>query len=483
MSETERRLSAQSAEHETDNTAAAPEDMGTAASVEASAHRAYPLLATARTFFLLAVAITVVAAPYLYGQTDHSHFLVIIGALLGALGFGLSPWIDERAQREHANGATNALLERWATLAIFAAFLALYASMMFPPSPFDEELRQAVAFLHGHVAIDAPKSFIEHAQVGPYSYALHPPLPAILMMPLAAIWGMATDQTEFSVVVGAIDIALAWVLLGRLTSNLNVRLWLTLFFGLGNVLWYESLLGTTWAVPMNTAVLFTLLALIELYGEMRPVWLGVFAALACLARYDMVLAVPSYAAIAWSRGHRISELFWIVPPFLVAGAIFIGLNEVRYHNFFDVGVLMVARDQGYSGAFGFKYFPGNFYTLFFMAPSVNGTFPYIHPGFGGQALTLTSPAFVLALRPSFKRLEVAALGIAAALISIPSLFHFTNGFAQFGTRFYITTFPLLLVMMALEMRRRTDQLAKILIVASIVLVSFGIWHVRMYGFN
>ena len=45
-------------------------------------------------------------------------------------------------------------------------------------------------------------------------------------------------------------------------------------------------------------------------------------------------------------------------------------------------------------------------------------------------------------------------------------------------------YPLaVLVMMALGMRRRTDQLAKILIVTSIVLVSFGIWHVRMYGFN
>ena len=98
----------------------------------------------------------------------------------------------------------------------------------------------------------------------------------------------------------------------------------------------------------------------------------------------------------------------MVPPFLVAGALFIGFNEVRYHTLFDVGILKVARDQGYSGAFGIKYFPGNFYTLLFMAPTVNGSFPYIHPVFSGQALPLTSPAFVLAFRPSFRRLAFGA---------------------------------------------------------------------------
>jgi hypothetical protein len=408
--------------------------------------------------------------------------LVVFAAFGAAIALWFFPRLSERGG-QGAGAVAVSVAERWSTFALFAAFLALYGATMFPPTPYTEELRQAVAFLHGHVSIDAPQSFIEHAQIGPYSYALHPPLPAFMLMPLAAIWGMATDQTEFSVVVGAVDIALVWVLLGRLTRSVSVRVWLTLFFGLGNVLWYESLLGTTWAVPMNTAVLFTLLALIELYGEARPLWIGICAALSCLARYDMVLALPSYAAIAWSRGRKIDELLWIVPPFLAAGAIFVGLNEVRYHSFFDVGPLIVARAQGYTAAFGLKYFPGNFYTLLFMAPSVNDTFPYIHPGFGGQALTLTSPAFVLALRPSFKRLEIAALGLASVLVSIPSLFHFTNGFAQFGTRFYITTFPLLLVMMALGMRRRVDQLAKILIVISIFLVSFGIWHVRMYGFG
>ena len=109
------------------------------------------------------------------------------------------------------------------------------------------------------------------------------------------------------------------------------------------------------------------------------------------------------------------------------------------------------------------------------------TFPYLHPVFSGQALTLTSPAFVLALRASFKRLEVVAMALAAALISIPSLVCYANGFAQFGTRHYIPAFPFLLVMMAIGMPRRTDQLTRILICVSIFLVGFGVWHIHVWG--
>ena len=70
-------------------------------------------------------------------------------------------------------------------------------------------------FSTGHTYIDAPPNFLEAAQVGPYRYALHPPLAAILMMPAAAIWGMSANQTMWSLFIGALDAALAWRLLGR----------------------------------------------------------------------------------------------------------------------------------------------------------------------------------------------------------------------------------------------------------------------------
>lgn len=436
----------------------------------------------ARRFLLAAIAAVVIFLPNFVSQDRTSNFLIYSAAALALAGFAIV-----RGRESDVGGPTflrirSALsAEGWVSLAVFIAFLAFYAVTMYPPSPFNEQVRQAVAFIHGHTYIDAPQSFLEHVQIGKYSYALHPPLPAIMLMPFTAIWGMDTNQTEYSVVVGAVAIALAWILLGRFRLSLNSRVWLTVFFGLGNVLWYETTLGTTWALPMNTSIIFTMLALIELFGEARPLWVGIWAAIATLGRYDLALAAPVYAILLLAKGRTFAEILEMIPGYLAVGVIFVGLNEARFGSFFDQGVMLT----GPKGApvFSLSYLPGNLYTVLFMAPTINSNFPYIHPVFSGQALTLTSPAFVLALRPSFRRLTITMMGLAAVLVSIPSLLCYANGFAQFGTRHYIPAFPFLLVMMAIGMPRRTDQLTKILICVSIFLVAFGIWQIHIWGLN
>jgi len=366
-------------------------------------------------------------------------------------------------------------MTRRAPILVFLSFLALYAATAFPASPFNEQLRQAFAFVHGHLSIDAPQSFLEHAQVGNYSYALHPPLPAFLLIPFAALWGMTFNQGIFSVLIGALNAMLVWVLLGRLKAD--GRLWLTIFFGAGTIVWYETAIGTTWALPMTTALAFELLTLIELFGEARPLWIGVWGGLAALGRYDLAFVGPAYLLFAWWKGRTVRELCWMAPGFLAAATIYVALNEARYGSPFDIGLWFIPNVHP-AAVFGFRYLPLNLNTLFFMAPVVNENFPYIHPVVIGQALTLTSPAFVLALRPSFRRFEVWTMALAAALVSIPMLLCYANGMGQFGTRHFISAFPFLLAMMAMG---EVDQLAKILICVSVILIAAGICSIRMWG--
>lgn len=459
-----------------------------------SAQRKAPALPLAakspRDVFLLALLMVAADALFLAWR-GYPQNRVALDAALIAIAALMLPALAQRANAPGeiaapmSPGAAISRLtsfEDYWTLAIFTSFLALYAITSSLDTPYNEQVRQAVAFLHGHTYIDAPSTFLEHAQVGPYSYALHPPLPAILLMPLAAIWGMQTNQAAFCVVVGAADVALAWRLLGRFRLDFNARIWLTIFFGAGTILWYETIVGTTWALPMVVSVFFTLATLIEVFGSARPLWLGVFAGLASLARYDLALAAPVYAALAYIKGRKLRELLWMAPGFAMVGMVFIGLNEARYGSIFDQGLHFIPNVH-VNPIFGLRYLPGNLYTIFFMAPALNDRFPYVHPVFTGQALTLTSPAFVLALRASFRRMVPVLMGLSAFVVSIPSLLCYANGFAQFGTRHYLQAFPFLLVMMAVGMRRRADQLTKILIVTSLILIAFGVWHVRLYGFG
>jgi hypothetical protein len=419
-------------------------------------------------------ALDLVLSDTLYLEL-HREFPIWPMLAAAAVAWILLIWPAAFRKRLEADAA---LLERWLMWTVFAGFLALYAVSSFPATPYNEQLRQAVAFLHGHTWIEAPKSFLEAAQVGPYRYALHPPLPAIMMMPVAAIWGMDVNQTMWSLFIGALDAALAWRLLGKFRLTLEARMWLTVFFGAGTILWSETIYGNTWSMPETCSIIFTLLALDEAFGLARPLRLGIFAGLAALSRYELALAGVAYAILALMRGRRIRDLFLIVPGFVAAGIVFVCLNEARYRSFFDQGIALTG--PAYAPAFGLRYLVGNLYTILFMGPIVDENFPYFHPNLGGLSLIYTSPALVLALRANLARIEALLMAVTAFVVAIPSLLCYANGFAQYGTRHYLQVFPFLLVMMAMGMRR-ADRMAKILIAVSVIFITFGVVHIRIWG--
>jgi hypothetical protein len=138
---------------------------------------------------------------------------------------------------------------------------------------------QALAFLDGRAAITWPvpgNDFfqdvlpVRDTAGNPTGYGLlpFPPLPAIVLLPFVALFGLATDQRVISVVLGAIDVGLCWWALGHLPVNRPIRLAVTLFFGFGTVLWYAAGLGTTWFLAHVVALAPLLLAVgIALGGD------------------------------------------------------------------------------------------------------------------------------------------------------------------------------------------------------------------------
>jgi hypothetical protein len=233
---------------------------------------------------------------------------------------------------------------------------------------------------------------------------------------------------------------------------------------------------------MVVAVAFTMAGLAEFYGDARPGVIGFTAGLAALARYDLAFVWPVWTLLTYLKRPALRELLWLVPGFVFAALIYAGFNEVRYGSLFDRGVFLMEMDIPHKSSI--HYLPTNVYTLFFMAPSLSPKFPYIHPEGGGQALILTSPAFLLALRPSFRSLMPSALMAAAVISIIPSLLYFTNGFVQFGTHHYVHAFPFLFALIALGLPDgKMDQLTRLLIVFSVVLIAYGVWHIGIYGYG
>ena len=279
---------------------------------------------------------------------------------------------------------------------------------------------------------------------------------------------------------------------GSQTVKTSPRIWLTAFFAFGTIMWSESINGGSWQVSMLVANLMTLLALNEVFGNARPLQVGIYAGLAALSRYDLLLAWPIYILFVVYRRPPIrwpAALSGIAPIFVgfaLAGAGYIWFNEARFGTLTDTGLWRYDPANGNLALttpptlFAWRYFPGNFFTLFYMAPTLMDRFPYIRPLPGGQSILTTSPAFLLALRASWQRLDVDLMAAMALLSALPVLFYVGNGMTQFGTRHFVAVFPFLVVLMALG--GELDQMGKVLIVVSVCLIALGIlamWRVGL----
>ncbi len=120
---------------------------------------------------------------------------------------------------------------------------------------------QALAFLEGKAAIRYPvgatatspgnaffQDVLPVATTDGVSRGLvpFPPLPAVVLMPFVALWGLATDGQLVFAIIGALDVGIAWWMLGKLPVRTWVRVAATVFFGFGTVFWYAAQIGTTW---------------------------------------------------------------------------------------------------------------------------------------------------------------------------------------------------------------------------------------------
>ena len=139
------------------------------------------------------------------------------------------------------------------------------------PTLFNHFVWQAEAFLDGRFAVRFPVTgefdnwYLQDIMplVGQSGFGLipFPPLPAVLVLPLVIVFGLATDPSLLAVVIGAINVGLAWRLTSRLTKDPRAALLATLFFAFGTVHFYAAMLGSTWFLAHVVAITFVILAI------------------------------------------------------------------------------------------------------------------------------------------------------------------------------------------------------------------------------
>jgi hypothetical protein len=149
---------------------------------------------------------------------------------------------------------------------VAACLLIYFLIHLDRPNNYLHFVLQAQAWLDGNTSIPMPQYQDVMPILAPDGTPTgrgiipFPPLPAWVLLPFVAIWHYQTNQQLLSAVFGAVDVGLAYWMLGRLPIRQEIRILTALFLGLGTVLFYTSVIGTTWFWAHIVAVACLLLS-------------------------------------------------------------------------------------------------------------------------------------------------------------------------------------------------------------------------------
>lgn len=306
-------------------------------------------------------------------------------------------------------------------------------------------------------------------------YVSFPPFPALLMTPFVALHGYQFNDTSFSVLIGALAIALFYSLLRFLrhereidrTRNETIAIALVLAFG--TVFFYCTIRGEVWFSAQVMGVALTALYLRNSVRARRPMLAGLFFAMATLTRTPLMFAGLFFVleAIAPERGNRLAQLKTMgqrlpeigrkiglfaagAAPLAIAAAVY---NYVRFgklsefgHSFLYNNRVNVDIDR--YGLFDLTYLPRNIEAAFLKLPKVSLNPLQLGYDPHGLSLLLTLPILVFLLIPKERRRLTLPLWLTVAICALPGLFYQNTGYMQFGFRFSLDYTPYLLVLFA-----------------------------------
>lgn len=443
-------------------------------------------------------------------------------------------------------GRVRGALERADPALVGVLFVALAIGVYVFSNParlgwYNHFVWQADAYLQGRFVIDFPVSegpfanaYLNDvmplpAAAGEPRYGLlpFPPLPAVLMIPFVAVFGLATDSQLLAALLGAVNVGLAWRMTTRLTDNRAAAFLATLFFAFGTVHWYAAMLGTTWFLAHVVATTFLFLGItLALDGERReqlrstlgnirgspgPIgWLrsqvdplqfvaGFVFGLAALSRLTILFGAPFFALVGAGGSYRrraLSAGLGAVLPLgmlLVYNVVSTGhifnpayewLYQTEYHGYMPPD-LQIDRSLGLEHV---GHVPRNALVMFGWLPIVNPecglslfdkACPLVKPDAIGMSLLLTSPAYLLALplvRAAWHKRVIMGAALAVLAIGFVILMHFGPGWVQFGFRRSndFAPFALILITLAiawLGVRRLTVGLVAL----SILVNAWGVY--------
>ena len=394
---------------------------------------------------------------------------------------------------------------------------------------------QADAFLNGRAWIPFPQAGTDTTPANDYFQDVYPlfengeftgrvllpfpPLPALVLLPFVAAWGLSLDQESIAIGIAAAGVLATWWMLGGLRITLAVRAVATLIFATGTVWWWAAAVGSTWYLAHLVAVVATTAAVgVALRADRRapdedpwdeppadePWWsldrsqvlAGLLLGIAATARLPVVFGAPFLMLVGGGgsvlRRTVSAAVGGVLPVAALLGYTWLTTGSVL-HPGYDYQYQLEANGYptlGYHPDWSvedIRYVPQNLAIMFGSLPlllpdikpdtlgvypvtvlcaapdATRGLFdpdcPIALPVDIGTSVLLSAPGLLLALfairRHPAARLTLGA-GLTVLVIILFNLAHFSQGWVQWGYRFSLDFIPFLLPLVALGAGRVGD---------------------------
>ena len=354
-------------------------------------------------------------------------------------------------------------------------------------TPYDYFTRLSDSFLQGKIYITQNPPWLSElipASPGKF-YVVYPPMPAILSMPFRFVLGENFQQQYLAQLMGAGIVVLTMLIAWSIKRDKKLVIWSGLLAGFGNIIWFLSSVGSSWYLSQISAAFFLTAAILECLNKKRPLVVGLVFGAAFLSRIEVSLSFPVFLYFLWGR-EWFKNYLKLILGFLPFAFFNFAYNFMRFGVIWDKAYILIPgllQEPWYqNGVLNIKNIPNHLKVMFASFPLISSLPPFIKPSWAGLSIWITTPAFIYALRTRIKENVVKFSWLSIFLISIFIFSHGTTGFTQFGYRFAVDFYPILLFLTIKEVARIGLKWHHwLLLFISVLVNTWGVIWINMFG--
>lgn len=341
-------------------------------------------------------------------------------------------------------------------LAFFVVFWALTGVWPIHNAPYNTYLLQSNAWLSGRLDLGEDFSHLELAVYNGNYYCSFPPMPSILLLPLAALFGVEAPDGLLAVLGIAAICCESLALMRELGKPERSCAFWTLFLLIGSNTSFICATGWVWFLAQNLSFAFTLAALRR--AMRNDIGISLFllvCAAGCRPFQAVYLPIVIYAWLCHNKAGLLLSLrrwrWWILAACALA-FVYCALNAARFGNPLEFGHNYLPEFQeSENGQFSISYIAANAGRLTAFPTFENGRL--VLEKFNGSALWLSMPILIsfiwyaacYAVKPSNALQKSTAvrgglipIAFCCLLIhAVALLSHKTLGGWHFGNRYFV----------------------------------------------